>query len=345
MKKERKDLYVNLPMGLDSYAIYKELENNGTIDQIRKSVIEKLKTEATIAGEDGFITAEQHIINEINKTIVTNKLADNMKMGSNSSEGIRMLNKSIQNFIYGSTTHKVALASTQELCFGEIDKFVYSSPLVRDQLITGVNSAMNSLYNLIQKEENKNKPQSLNNNNNNNNVNVNNNNKNNSSNNNIQNKFNQKANTYVCNSCNTTFTHEQNKDKSEVLICPNCKSALDGTQTPKRRLEEQTSIRTSEDRQGNLNTLSVLDTTPDEKNIVLSNSFQNSHLCGSSEDSLVLRMSSNCTIGDSLSQSNEVEEELTIVKEINKNGGILEDEDENNIATEPDTKRIKVEII
>lgn len=210
MKKERKDLYTDLPAGFDSYAIYRELENNGTIDQIRRGVVEKLKTETSIAGEDGFITAEQHIINEINRTIVANKLTD-IGTSGNSSERIRMLNRNIQNFIYGSTTHKVSLKATLDLCFGEIDKFVYSSPLVRDQLIDGVNSAMNTIHNNTHKGEG-------------------------------NSRKNKKVIVYICDTCGgcaDPLDIDQCKGRPKTFKCPKCEMTLDCSQITKKYMEKE----------------------------------------------------------------------------------------------------------
>lgn len=288
MKKERKDLYTDLPAGFDSYSIYRELENNGTIDQIRRVVVEKLKTETSIAGEDGFITAEQHIINEINRTIVANKLTD-IGTSGNSSEGIRRLNRNIQNFIYGSTTHKVSLKATLDLCFGEIDKFVYSSPIVRDQLIAGVNSAMDTIHNNIQKGEGNSSSK------------------------------NKKTIVYICDTCGgcaDPLDTDQCKGRPKTFKCPKCETTLDCSQITKKYMEKPANNLCDTTVLSDSGNCTTSVPSPSSEKIYESN--QNIENCGSlgssgSPSALIVR-DSTCQMSESESDcvKNENEERVLI---------------------------------
>lgn len=326
MKRGRKDLYISLPMGLDSQAVYKELENSGTIDQIRKAVLEKLRTEASIAGEDGFITAEQHIVNEINKMITTNKLAENASTSGNSSEGIRTLNMSIQNFIYGSTTRKVSHKATQDLCFGEIDKFVYSSPLVRDKLITGVHAAMKTLYDATQKEdmdldnikkENKASfPEGI---------------------------------VRTCNICNTEvipLSPEQCCGKAGMFRCARCKATFDvtlttqkgGKERQKKKKDESQALRQSTIRMSGAEMKTIVASPQSEGSFLVPDSAQSAQSYDFSMDSELRTLSSSGTICDSLNRSTEGDGDIAFL-------GMAEESDilvRIKREGEPEAKKIKI---
>lgn len=322
MKRGRKDLYISLPTGLDSQAVYKELENSGTIDQIRKAVLEKLRTEASIAGEDGFITAEQYIVNEINKTITTNKLAENMSTSGNMGEVIRTLNMSIQNFIYGSTTRKVTLKATLDLCFGEIDKFVYSSPLVRDQLITGVHAAMNTLYKAAQKEAGEDNSSSS-----------------------------SPATggiTRTCNICNgevTPLSPKQCNGKAGMFRCERCKATFDITLTAQKEEEnkkkekaDSPAHRCSTIRISGSEMSTIMASPQSEGSLVVPDSAQNTQSYDSSTDSELKTLGSSGAICDSLTHSGDIDGEIAIFGEAREGGVLLGIKSED----EPDAKRIKI---